>query len=204
MKYTFLWNLCWGNASSVWVQTKLLDIVSIPDSPKRDEIDLPKDVLEELLKDNLFYEPSKIVRSNRKGLPTNKVNKSASAVKQLKRGESIILMQGQMVCVTWKDSRVVNLISNLPGPLSLGEVDVQRREKTKAGSRVHHQETSCYQHLQLLIFRPACWYISEAQEISDMVSTNLLPFPTFDCCAGLCNIQRITSGDKERSESIHS
>ena len=56
------------------------------------------------------------------------MNKSASAVKQLKRGESIILMQGRMVCVTWKDSRVVNLISNLPGPLSL-EVDVQRREK---------------------------------------------------------------------------
>ena len=75
------------------------------------------------------------VRSNRKGLPTNKVNKSASAVKQLKRGESIILMQGRMVCITWKDSRVVNLISNLPGPLSLGEVDVQSREKTKAGSR---------------------------------------------------------------------
>ncbi|XP_014680853.1 PREDICTED: piggyBac transposable element-derived protein 4-like [Priapulus caudatus] len=75
------------------------------------------------------------VRSNRKGLPAEKMKKTAPAVKKLKRGESITLMQGRMAAVTWKDSRVVNLLTNLPGPQVLGDTEVQRREKTKDGVR---------------------------------------------------------------------
>ena len=84
------------------------------------------------------------------------------------------------------------------------------REERRWIKRVHHQETSCYQHLQFLyggcgFVRPACWYISAAHEISDICRyTNILPFPAFVCCAGFCNIQRIKSGVKERSEIIHS
>ena len=57
-----------------------------------------------------------IVNSNRVGLPAD-MKKACTSVKQLKRGESLKRMKGRILAVTWKDTRIVNLLCNVPGVL---------------------------------------------------------------------------------------
>ena len=73
------------------------------------------------------------VNSNRVGLPHD-MKKTNAVVKKLKRGESLKRMKGRMLAVTWKDTRVVNLLCNIPG--CLGDADVRRRDKNNGGVEV--------------------------------------------------------------------
>ena len=66
------------------------------------------------------------VNANRVGLPSD-MKKTCAAVKKLKRGESLKRMSGDVLAVTWMDTRAVNLLCNIPG--CLGDADVQRRDK---------------------------------------------------------------------------
>ena len=66
------------------------------------------------------------VNTNRVGLPSD-MKKTFAAVKKLKRGESLKRMRGDILAVTWMDTRVVNLLCNIPG--CLGDADVQRSDK---------------------------------------------------------------------------
>ena len=66
------------------------------------------------------------VNANRVGLPSD-MKKTCAAVKKLKRGESLRRMSGDVLAVTWMDTRAVNLLCNIPG--CLGDADVQRRDK---------------------------------------------------------------------------
>ena len=43
-------------------------------------------------------------------------------------------MKGRMLAVTWKDTRVVNLLCNVPG--CLGDADVRRRDKKNGGVEI--------------------------------------------------------------------
>jgi len=70
------------------------------------------------------------VNSNRVGLPKD-MKKTCPAVKRLKRGESLKRMQGRMLAITWRDTRVVNLLCNVPG--CLDDAPVQRRYKKGGG-----------------------------------------------------------------------
>ena len=69
------------------------------------------------------------VNSNRVGLPAD-MKKACTSVKRLKRGESLKRMKGRILAVTWKDTRIVNLLCNVPGVL--GDDTVRRREKRDA------------------------------------------------------------------------
>ncbi|KAI0218647.1 PiggyBac transposable element-derived protein 5 [Lamellibrachia satsuma] len=73
------------------------------------------------------------VNSNRVGLPKD-MKKTCPAVKKLKRGESLKRMKGRMLAVTWKDTRVVNLLCNVPG--CLDDAAVQRRDKKHGGAEI--------------------------------------------------------------------
>ena len=73
------------------------------------------------------------VNSNRVGLPHD-MKKTNAVVKKLKRGESLKRMKGRMLAVTWKDTRVVNLLCNVPG--CLGDADVRRRDKKNGGVEI--------------------------------------------------------------------
>ena len=66
------------------------------------------------------------VNVNRVGLPSD-MKKTRAVVKRLKRGESLKQMRGDILAVTWMDTRSVNLLCNLPD--CLGDADVQRRDK---------------------------------------------------------------------------
>lgn len=68
------------------------------------------------------------VQCNRKGLPKD-MSKNSANVKKLKRGESLKRMKGNMLAVTWKDTRVVNVLSNLPKDDCLGDTQTDRRTK---------------------------------------------------------------------------
>jgi len=72
------------------------------------------------------------INMNRVGLPLD-VKKKCPAVKKLKRGESLKRMQGNILAVTWMDTRVVNLLCNIPD--CLGDNPVHRREK-KTGAQI--------------------------------------------------------------------
>ena len=54
------------------------------------------------------------VNSSRVGLPKD-MKKSCAALKKLKRCESIKRMCGNVLAITWKDTRPVNLLTNIPG-----------------------------------------------------------------------------------------
>ena len=70
------------------------------------------------------------VNSNRTNNPKDMKPKCA-AVKNLKRGESLKRTdQHGTLAVTWKDTRIVNLLCNIPG--QQGDTNVQRREKKSA------------------------------------------------------------------------
>ena len=73
------------------------------------------------------------VNSNRVGLPSD-IKKTCPTVKKLKRGDSLKRMKGRMLCVTWMDTRVVNLLCNLPN--CLGDSDVKRRDKKQRGIEI--------------------------------------------------------------------
>ena len=66
------------------------------------------------------------VNANRVGLPSG-MKKTCAAVKNLKR------MSGDMLAVTWMDTRAVNLLCNILG--WLGDADVQRRDK-RTGAKI--------------------------------------------------------------------
>ncbi|KAK6168810.1 hypothetical protein SNE40_019986 [Patella caerulea] len=71
------------------------------------------------------------VNSNRKRLPSDMKN---SATKKLKKGESLKRISNNVLAVSWKDTRVVNLLTNIPG--NLDDVDIQRRDKKQGGKEV--------------------------------------------------------------------
>ena len=72
------------------------------------------------------------VNSNRVGLPAD-VKKTAPAVKQLARGQSLKRMRDGILAITWMDIRAVNLLTNIPN--CLGDADVRRRDK-KTGAEI--------------------------------------------------------------------
>ncbi|KAK6167110.1 hypothetical protein SNE40_021213 [Patella caerulea] len=66
------------------------------------------------------------VNSNRKGLP-NDMKNASTAIKNLERGDSLKRQCKNVLAVSWKDTRVVNLLTNIPG--NLDDVEVNRWEK---------------------------------------------------------------------------
>ena len=72
------------------------------------------------------------VNSNRVGLPAD-VKKTAPAVKQLERMQSLKRMRDGILAITWMDTRAVNLLTNIPN--CLGDADVHRRDK-KTGAEI--------------------------------------------------------------------
>ena len=63
------------------------------------------------------------VRGNRKYLPQDIVDQRCEQVKSLVRGESLFRQSGNLVCVTWKDKKTVNMLSTLPEGLEIGQVE---------------------------------------------------------------------------------
>lgn len=63
------------------------------------------------------------VRGNRKYLPKEIVNAKDQQVKTLARGESLFRQCGNLVCVTWKDKKLVHLLSTLPEGPDIGQVE---------------------------------------------------------------------------------
>ena len=69
------------------------------------------------------------VRGNRKYLPQDIVDQQCEQVKSLVRGESLFRQSGNLICVTWKDRKLVHLLSTLPEGLGIGQVE--RRVKSR-------------------------------------------------------------------------
>ncbi|KAK2143563.1 hypothetical protein LSH36_831g00039 [Paralvinella palmiformis] len=69
------------------------------------------------------------VNQNRSGLPKD-AKKTCAVVKSLKRGDSLKRMKGRMLAVTWRDTRIVNVLCNVPG--YLGDGAVRRRDRKGA------------------------------------------------------------------------
>ena len=69
------------------------------------------------------------VRGNRKYLPQDIVDQQCEQVKSLVRGESLFRQSGNLICVTWKDRKLVHLLSTLPEGLGIGQIE--RRVKTR-------------------------------------------------------------------------
>ena len=80
-----------------------------------------------------------IVNANRVGLPPD-VKKTCLAVKHLKRGDSLKRMRDGTRAVTWMDTRVVNLLTNVPG--CLGDADVRRRDKKTSAEMIISRPTA--------------------------------------------------------------
>ncbi|KAK2166408.1 hypothetical protein LSH36_39g02052 [Paralvinella palmiformis] len=66
------------------------------------------------------------VNQNRSGLPKD-AKKTCAVVKSLKRGDSLKRMKGRMLAVTWRDTRIVNVLCNVPG--YLGDGAIRRRDR---------------------------------------------------------------------------
>ena len=73
------------------------------------------------------------LNSSRVGLPSD-IKKTCPGVKKLKRGDSLKRLKEWMLAVTWMDTRVVNLLCNLPN--CLGDSDVRRRDKKQRGVEI--------------------------------------------------------------------
>ena len=69
------------------------------------------------------------VRGNRKFLPKDSVDQTKEHVKRLKRGESLFRQNNNLVCVTWKDKKLVHLLSTIPEGLEIGQVERKVRSK---------------------------------------------------------------------------
>ena len=63
------------------------------------------------------------VRGNKKYLPEDIVDQQCEQVKSLVRGESLFRQSGNLICVTWKDRKLVHLLSTLPEGLGIGQVE---------------------------------------------------------------------------------
>ena len=69
------------------------------------------------------------VRGNRKFLPKDIVDQRKEQVKRLKRGESLFRQNNNLVCVTWKDKKLVHLLSTIPEGLEIGQVERKVRSE---------------------------------------------------------------------------
>ena len=79
------------------------------------------------------------VNSNRVGLPPD-MKKTCAAVKKMKRGDSIKRMRDGIVAITWMDTQVVNLLTNIPD--CLGDANVRRRDKRTGAEIVISRPTA--------------------------------------------------------------
>lgn len=71
------------------------------------------------------------VRANRKFLPKDILDLSNKLVKRLQRGESCFRQSNDLVCVTWKDKKLIHLLSTIPEGLEIGQVE----RKVKSAGR---------------------------------------------------------------------
>ena len=69
------------------------------------------------------------VRGNRKFLPKDIDDHRNEQVKKLKRGDSLFRQSNNLMCVTWKDKKIVRLLSTLPGSLDIGQVERRLRSE---------------------------------------------------------------------------
>ena len=67
------------------------------------------------------------LRGNKKFLP--KFRSSNERVKRLQRGESLFRQSGNLVCITWKDKKLVHLLSTIPEGLDIGQVERKIRSE---------------------------------------------------------------------------
>ena len=66
------------------------------------------------------------VRGSRKFLLKDIIDKSKEQVKRLKRGESLFQQKDNLVCVMWKDKKLVHLLSTIPEGLEIGQVELRK------------------------------------------------------------------------------
>ena len=117
------------------------------------------------------------VNSNRVGLPAD-MKKACTSVKRLKRGESLKRMKGCILAVTWKDTRIVNLLRNVPGVL--GDDTVKRREKRDA------TEVTISRPEAIALYNTFMGGVDLSdQRVSTYRRHNILPHPPSFCTASL-------------------
>ena len=63
------------------------------------------------------------VRGSSKFLVKDIIDQSKEQVKRLKRGESLFRQKDNLVCVMWKDKKLVHLLSTIPEGLEIGQVE---------------------------------------------------------------------------------
>ncbi|XP_031570879.1 piggyBac transposable element-derived protein 4-like [Actinia tenebrosa] len=71
------------------------------------------------------------VRGNRKYLPQDIVNAKIEHIKRMARGDSLFRQCGNLICVTWKDKKLVHLLSTLPEGPDLSQVQRKVRLQGK-------------------------------------------------------------------------
>ena len=59
----------------------------------------------------------------------DKIKQLKLKIKRLKRGDSLFPQSDNLICVTWKDKKIVHLLSTLPEGLDIGQVERRLRSE---------------------------------------------------------------------------